>query len=216
MAKRLSRRAISGSSSLAGVEQAGAALLVVDGQDYLVEASGWARCFGAEPPARLAPDAASIDAFGQGLAAVVGEARRRNAPVRRLLAVTLDRKRLYAVSAGPAAGVAGAVTKGRGGTGGGAVAVVAMECTEGHEAGPREGEAIRQLAHDLRTPLASMSGAVEMLESGRLGRPTPQQSRMLGLLNEGVQRMLQMIDGATAPYRTAARARAAGGDRAAD
>ncbi len=200
MAKRLSHRSVSRSSSPAGIEAAGAALLVVDGQDNLVEASGWARCFGAEPPARLAPNAASIDAFGQGLAEVVGEARRRNGPVRRLLAVTLDRKRLYAVSAGPA---------------GETVAIVAMECTEGGEAAPREGDAIRQLAHDLRTPLASMSGAIEMLESGRLGRPAPQQSRMLGLLNEGVQRMLQMIDGAAAPYRTASRARAAGGDQAA-
>jgi hypothetical protein len=131
MAKKLSHRAVPGPSPVAGVEAAGAALLVVDGRGNLLEASGWARCFGADPPARLASDAASTDALGQGLAAVVGEARRRNAPVRRLVAVTLDRKRLYAVSAGPAAGAAAGTSKARRGAGGGTMAVVAMECTEG-------------------------------------------------------------------------------------
>jgi signal transduction histidine kinase len=42
-----------------------------------------------------------------------------------------------------------------------------------------------------------MSGAVELLESGRLGQLTPEQTRLLGMLGKGMQMMLSLIDDAS-------------------
>src|SRR4029077_4181609 len=78
-----------------------------------------------------------------------------------------------------------------------------LDITEAFGLGPREGDSIRELAHDLRTPLASMSGAVELLESGRLGQLTPEQARLLGMLGKGMQMMLSLIDDATARAKAA-------------
>ena len=176
------------------VAQAGAALLLVGADGRVIASDGWSDAFDTAPPKALDPSDGDAGPVARGLAEVAAEARRRRSPIRRLLPVTLDRVRLYAVSAGPA---------------GGAVALVAMDCTDGLEASPQEGDAIRQLAHDLKAPLTSLSGAVEMLTSERVGRPNPQQARLIGLLGQGVERMLRMIDAAAEPYRAAARARAA-------
>ncbi len=79
--------------------------------------------------------------------------------------------------------------------------------------GPGEGDSIRQLTHDLRTPLSSMSGAVELLEAGRLGQLTPEQTKLLGMLGKGMQMMLSLLDDASARARAAQSASAL--DRAA-
>ena len=48
-----------------------------------------------------------------------------------------------------------------------------------------------------------MSGAVELLESGRLGQLTPEQTRLLGMLGKGMLMMLSLIDDATARAKAA-------------
>src|SRR5438093_474219 len=80
--------------------------------------------------------------------------------------------------------------------GDGGRAALVPEITDAFGVGPREGDSIRELAHDLRTPLAWMSGAVELLESGRLGRLTADQVRLLDMLGKGLQMMLTLIDDA--------------------
>ncbi len=114
------------------------------------------------------------------------------APTRRVVAVELDKRRFYSVSAGPL-----------GAGGDGQAAALVLEITDAFGLGPREGDSIRELAHDLRTPLASMSGAVELLESGRLGQLTPEQVRLLGMLGKGMQMMLSLIDDATTRAKAA-------------
>jgi signal transduction histidine kinase len=71
----------------------------------------------------------------------------------------------------------------------------------GPQAGTEEGKVIRQLGHDLRTPLTSISGAVELLQSGRLGGLQPQQERVVSLMQKGVEGMVRLIDESTAPFR---------------
>lgn len=65
----------------------------------------------------------------------------------------------------------------------------------------REGETIRRLGHDLRSPLTSLSGVAELLRSGRLGTLTAQQDRCVGVLQRSVESMLRMIEEATAQFR---------------
>src|SRR2546425_112976 len=52
-------------------------------------------------------------------------------------------------------------------------------------------------------PLTSMSGAVELLESGRLGQLTPEQVRLLEMLGKGMQMMLSLLDDASARAKSA-------------
>jgi len=134
------------------------------------------------------------------LGAAIDEARRLSAPTRRVVAVELDKRRFYSVSAGPL-----------GMNGEGQAAALVLEITDAFGLGPREGDSIRELAHDLRTPLASMSGAVELLESGRLGQLTPEQTRLLGMLGKGMQMMLSLIDDASARAKASQAAEGHGG-----
>ncbi len=197
---------VAGERLVAAPEMEGvrAALLVVDERGVVAQASGWEELFGAPAPSRM-PSPGGDDALVGTVAEAVEEARRRGGPVRRLATITLDRHRYYSVSAGPA----GPGAEGRG------TAVLVVEITDAFKTGPKEGEEIRQLGHDLRTPLTSMSGAVELLQSGRLGALTPEQERLLGMLQQGMQMMLTLIEDATEAYRATAREEAGRGDRAA-
>lgn len=191
-------------SAMAAVAAIAGTCLVVDAHGKVEEASGWDEAIGTRPPDRLpSPDAIPMELV-QGLAAIVDEARRCAGTVRRIVSADLDRHRYYCVAAGPLAP----------GAAPGRTAALVQEITDCFDVGPKEGDAIRQLAHDLRTPLTSMSGAVELLQSGRLGQVTTEQGRLLGMLQKGLQMMLTLIDDASAQAR-AAQARAAGRGHAA-
>jgi signal transduction histidine kinase len=171
----------------------GAAALALDRANAVRQSVGWEAIVGSPPPASLVEDAAEPEALIEPLVAVVEEARRRRRPSRRVARVDVDRKRYYVLAAGPAAGEPS----------GADVLAFLLEITEGFGVGPREGDEIRQLAHDLRTPLTSMSGAVELLETGRLGQITAEQTRLLGMLQDGLQMMLTLIDDASARAKAA-------------
>jgi len=175
-----------------GFESVGAAFLVVDRAGWVLRSNGWEEVLKAPTPARIPAAAEEPNALIEGVTAAIEDARRLARPARRIVSVELDRQRFYTVSAGPI-----------GGKGEGAAAALVLEITELFSLGPREGDAIRQLAHDLRTPLTSMSGAVELLESGRLGHLTPEQVRLLEMLGKGMQMMLSLLDDASARAKTA-------------
>lgn len=183
-----------------GLDRLGAALVVVDRSGWVVRSSGWEEALHVQVPARIPSSEEDPDALLEGIAAAMDDARRLCGLARRLVAVVHERQRFYSVSAVPID---------RNGEGG--MAVLVMEITEVFGLGPREGEAVRQLSHDLRTPLTSMSGAVELLESGRLGRLTPEQVRLLEMLGKGLQMMLSLLDDASARAKAA---QAGGGGRA--
>ena len=173
------------------MESVGAAVVVVDGSGTVVRVSGWEKVANAPAPSRIPPGDDLPDQLLEGIAAAIDEARRLCGPTRRVVGVELDKRRFYSVSAGPL------------GPAGGPTAALILEITDAFGLGPREGDSIRELSHDLRTPLASMSGAVELLESGRLGQLTPEQIRLLGMLGKGMQMMLTLIDDASARARAA-------------
>ena len=183
------------------MENVGAAVVIVDRSGSVVRASGWEKIANAPVPSRIPPADDLPDQLLDGIGAAIEEARRLSAPTRRVVAVELDKRRFYSVSAGPLDHNGGART-----------AALVLEITDAFGLGPREGDSIRQLSHDLRTPLASMSGAVELLESGRLGQLTPEQTKLLGMLGKGMQMMLSLIDDATT--RAKAAQEAAGRGRA--
>jgi hypothetical protein len=169
-----------------------AAVVVVDGSGSVLRASGWEKTAKTPVPSRIPPGDDIPDQLMDGIAAAIDEARRLAGPTRRVVAVELDKRRFYSVSAGPL-----------GAHGDSRAAALVLEITDAFGLGPREGDSIRELAHDLRTPLASMNGAVELLESGRLGQLTPEQAKLLGMLGKGMQMMLSLIDDASARAKTA-------------
>lgn len=170
----------------------GAALVVVDRSGWVVRSSGWEGALRKPVPARIPPSEEDLDILLEGIAAAIDDARRLSDRAHRLVSVVLERQRFYSVSAAPVDHSSD-----------GSMAVLVMEITDVFGLGPREGDSIRQLSHDLRTPLTSMSGAVELLESGRLGRLTPEQARLLDMLGKGLQMMLSLLDDASARAKAA-------------
>lgn len=52
---------------------------------------------------------------------------------------------------------------------------------------------VSQLAHDLRSPLTSISGAAELLLSGRVGGLETVQAKLVKIVDEGASRMASII-----------------------
>jgi signal transduction histidine kinase len=167
----------------------GAACLVIDAKGKIVEVTGWETLAVEEPPATLETDRADDPPLVRAAAETAAGARRAGSPRARVVEIQTEKQRLYAITAAPLAG------PGKAGR-----LVVTIARTGDPEAGSAEGRVIRQLGHDLRTPLTSISGAVELLQSGRLGGLHPQQEKVLGLMQKGVEQMVRLIDEATAPY----------------
>lgn len=69
---------------------------------------------------------------------------------------------------------------------------------------------LSQVRHDIRSPLTSIKGAAELLLSGRMGAPAPPQRRLLGIIEEGVQRVNDVLDRTKAQNLDAAQASTAG------
>jgi signal transduction histidine kinase len=56
---------------------------------------------------------------------------------------------------------------------------------------------IGQLAHDLRSPLTSISGAAELLLSGRVGELPGVQEKLVKIVDDGASRMADIIQNAS-------------------
>jgi len=165
----------------------------LDEAGVVTRAAGWEDLAGSPPPDALPPAGEGSDALVEAVVETVAEARKRRGLSRRFVEVETDRRRYYAIAAQPRPGDEG----------GSRMAVLASEITEAFTIAPREGQAIRDLGHDLRSPLTSLSGAVELLQSGRVGLLTQEQDRLLGMMQQGLQMMLTLIDDATSPFRAA-------------
>jgi signal transduction histidine kinase len=189
MALRLVKKGSEGVAA-GGGEPAAAAFLVVNGRGAVLDALGW-ETLSVEPPPRRIEAGKTEHPIVRAIGQAVEEARRTRRPSVRRIEITLERARLYAIAAAPMPGE----------TASGEIAVTVQE-TGGPEASQAEGKVIRQLGHDLRTPLTSISGAVELLQSGRLCPMAPQQERVVALMQKGVEAMIRLIDESTAPFRS--------------
>jgi signal transduction histidine kinase len=167
---------------------AGTAFLIVDARGRVVESGGWESLAVEAAPEWVAAGRSDDPPLLRGIATLVEAARRAALPQAHKVEVQTEKVRTYALVAARMAGGA----KGR---------VVVTIAEQGEpQASVAEGKVIRMLGHDLRTPLTSISGAVELLQSGRLGGLQPQQEKVLGLMAKGVENMVRLIDEATAPY----------------
>jgi hypothetical protein len=182
------------------LEAVGAAMLAVDDAGRIVSDAGWQNLIGSPAPDRLPEGGSGEDGLLEMVGAALEEAKGIDGSVNRVAHIDLDRRRYYFIAAGPIAGAG----NGRKGCASSYSPVLVTEITGAFKAGPKEGEEIRQLAHDLRSPMTSMSGAVELLQSGRIGQVTPEQGRLLSMLRKGIDMMLVLIDRATEEYRRSA------------
>ena len=202
---RTAKRARGAEALAPEIRAAGAALLVVGRAGRVLGSSGWVELFGDPPPDVLPTGGESGIDLLDSVVSIADEVARRGGTVSRVVPISLDRHRYYSLLAGP-------LPRADGGT---EIAILAMEITDVFRAGPKEGQAIRQLGHDLRTPLTSMGGAVELLQGGRLGPLTPEQAKLIGMVQQGLDLMLSLIDEATLSYRAAAGAEPGSKDPAA-
>jgi len=189
--KKMPRRSRSSRAPATELDALGAALLVVDGGGAVVHATGWQSAFPSSAPDTIPPEEEAVDPVTEALARAIAESRRRGGPSHSVVEISLARQRFYSIAAAPAGA----------GNPPGTTLVMALEVTDAFQPGPREGAAIRQLGHDLKSPLTSMSGAVEMLQSGRFGTLNGQQERLLAMMQKGIDMMMTLIDEAAAPYR---------------
>jgi len=166
-----------------------AVFFLIDGRGSVVEAAGWERLSVDPPPSSFDDSTETENPIVQTIAETIAEARAAGAPATRHIEISQEKIRIYAVTAAPMPG-----------RGGARFAVTVAEAG-GPQAGAEEGKVIRQLGHDLRTPLTSISGAVELLQSGRLGGLQPQQERVVSLMQKGVEAMVRLIDESTTPFR---------------
>jgi signal transduction histidine kinase len=167
-----------------------AAFLLVNGRGAVIEATGWEALSLDPVPRFIGAPGEGDEPVLAGISAAVATARRGRRPAVRLVEVTLQRAHVYVIAAAPLPG------PGRSGS----IAVTVAETGE-PQAGSAEAKVIRQLGHDLRTPLTSISGAVELLQSGRLGPLQEGQTKVVGLMQKGADALLKLIDEATSPYR---------------
>jgi len=101
--------------------------------------------------------------------------------------VTLERQhrhyvlvRTEIVRQGPAAGL---------------MLAVVTDLTEILRLSDLEGEVIRQVRHDLRGPLTSLRGAVDLLRSERVGTLEERQRKLMDLMDRAAQQMTDMLSG---------------------
>jgi signal transduction histidine kinase len=84
-------------------------------------------------------------------------------------------------------------------SGGSGTAVLIMDITGVVAQGDISREFVRQVRHDLRGPLTSMRGAVDLLLSGRVGSLDEKQKKLLGLVEKATHQMTDIVSGSQAP-----------------
>ena len=115
-------------------------------------------------------------------------------PVSRLVTFDRECRHYIQVSAGPLPD----------GSGEKRMAVLIMDLTEAVAQGDMAKEFVRQVRHDLRSPLTSMRGAVDLLLTGRLGPLDEKQKKLLVLAEKATHQMTAIVSGGAAPAVTGA------------
>ena len=104
-------------------------------------------------------------------------------PISRLITWDQERRHYLYLSARPRPG--GAFP--------GQIVAMVLDLTDVVPAGEIAEEFVRQLRHDLRGPLTSIKGAVDLLRTERMGSLSAGQSRLLELMDTAVKNMTDMV-----------------------
>jgi two-component system, NtrC family, sensor histidine kinase KinB len=70
-----------------------------------------------------------------------------------------------------------------------------MDLTRVADRSDMTAEFVRQMRHDLRGPLTSLKGAVDLLKTERMGRLEPGQHRLLDLIEKSTSAMTDLLTG---------------------
>jgi len=158
---------------------AGVAVLNPEGQVLYASAS-FRRLSGLDGRATVQEVENSSEPLQSGLLAVLREACSEWKPASRLVAFDLEHRHYLYVAAQPQVGETGAQR----------MAAMAIDLTEAVIQGDVANEFIRQVRHDLRSPLTSIQGAIELLLSERVGPLVdPRQKRLLTIMERALQSM---------------------------
>jgi signal transduction histidine kinase len=80
----------------------------------------------------------------------------------------------------------------------GIIFVISQSVTSGFErlaqANKMKTEFVSIASHQLRTPLAAIRWTLNLLTDGRLGQMTPEQNNYIGLIKEGNERMVRLVN----------------------
>jgi len=174
--------------------ETGAAFMIVDSRGTVVRATGWEKTFGVGAPERITPPGGAPDRLLACMVEAIDEAGTTGGLARRTAHLEDPPRKVDIAAASLAIGGGGMNTA--------VIVQTRSESAVGGSAGD-EGKAIRRLEHDLRSPMTSISGAAELLESARIGAVNPQQRKCLGVIHKGVDTMLGLLESAAAPYRQA-------------
>ena len=82
------------------------------------------------------------------------------------------------------------------------MAVLLLDLTEVVAQGDMAKEFVRQVRHDLRSPLTSVRGAVDLLLSERLGTLDEKQKKLVVLVEKATHSMTAIVSGGPAPAVT--------------
>lgn len=105
--------------------------------------------------------------------------------VHRLITFDRERRHYFYLSAAPHEGKDG---KRR-------IVALVMDLTDVVLQGDMAAEFIRQARHDMRGPLTSIQGGVELLLTERLGRLEERQRKLLHIMVKGIQSMVTILSG---------------------
>lgn len=119
---------------------------------------------------------------GQFLDAL-GEALRSGRPVDRLLTHDEDRRRMFHLSVFPREDAHGQLR----------TVAHLMDLSELVARGDLIADVLRQVRHDLRGPLTSLLGAIELMQTERVGRLEERQRRLLQIMEKAAQNMSAMV-----------------------
>ena len=119
---------------------------------------------------------------GQFLDAL-GEALRMEKPLDRLLSFDDDRRRTFYLSVVPHMDAHGNRR----------MVAHLMDLSELVARGDLIADTLRQIRHDLRSPLTSLLGAIELMQTERVGRLEERQRRLLQIMEKAAQSMSGMV-----------------------
>jgi len=164
-----------------------AAVLVLDPSGQVLFASARSVEVLGGAVVNVARDQAPAETFPrEEVFKILAEACESGAVLERLVTQDRECRRYFQVSASPLPG-------------GRNLVVLIQELTRIVTQGDIAKEFVRQVRHDLRGPLTSMRGAVDLLLTGRLGPLEEKQKKLLGLVEKATHQMSAMISGAGAP-----------------
>ncbi len=185
-AMRSTRETVGDSLASLALDGIAAGVLVVDeGGRILHASSAVARLLGGEIGDLPAEVAQAGEMPRREVVSALLEACTSWEEVHRLITFDRERRHYFYLSAAPHEGKDGSRR----------IVALVMDLTDVVLQGDMAAEFVRQARHDMRGPLTSIQGGVELLLTERLGRLEERQRKLLHIMVKGIQSMVTILSG---------------------